>query len=1248
MLKTCTLFILLLPLSCFAQFSISGKILNQANKKPVANGSVFLSNATVGGTTAANGAFMLNDVRPGKYDLIVSVVGYTTYRQPVTVKDASIVLPDIEINERSISLKEVTIKAKRSDPDRERNYDLFKREFLGTSDMAKECKIINPGILYLDYNDATDILTASSNEFLIIENSALGYRIKYLLNNFNLDNKNEKAMTGDVPGGIVLRRSDDMFDDITKGNNNVMQGNVHYDGDVLFENIKGSVSQEKRWQKKREEVYKNSPMHFLRAVLSNNLDEEGFRVLQLAVYNNPQRPSDSLINAKIKSFEKLTTKANGYKDSLSFWTKKSKLPLRVQTLYQFPLKQEEIAMVTNQKAIYALGCEYDWLHITYNENHNFPKIGRLNYLNDPNNDETTVLTFIKPYALFNNSGWILDWGSMSSIGAWARQRVAELLPMDYVLPKNNGAKERTDFAEAAVAKLKDFSTRHITEKAYLHFDKPYYAAGDTIYFKAYVTMGEQHQPSNISGMLYADLINTNNKIDKSIKLQLTNGVAWGDFTLPDSLPKGNYRVRAYTNWMRNDGDGAYFYQTFPVGSILNNNVSESGASNTTVANAKPDMQFFPEGGGLVAGIKSKIAFKAIGTGGMGIDVKGVVIDNENKEVTTFTSAHLGMGCFYLTPQQGKTYSAKLTYTDGTQNTINLPETVNKGIILSINNDSLPKATVRIEASKEFFQENKNEDFTLLIYSGGTVTTIKCNLDSQVVTLDILKRRLHTGIATVTLFSPAGEPLSERLLFVQNYDQLSVTLSSDKPSYTKRGKVNIKLNVKDRVGDPSAGHFSVSVTDENKVPVDGNAENTILTDLLLTSDLKGNVEQPNYYFANLSDKTNSDLDLVMLTQGYRRFEWKQLLNDSYPPIAYQPDSNLQITGTAKNLTGKILTNATVSLITMPGGQFTSTVTDDKGRFSFSNLVFSDTAKFMLQAVNAKAKNTTKLFYDKDMPGPAVVRSGMQNNNTAPVTSAYMENSKNQQDEIAQYGDMKGKMLNTVIVNGKKPEEHNPNNNLVSEQFADQVIHADQMAMGGTFGDRIQGALHGARIQRGLGGTGEYAYLSSGITLVGNPKPMRVIVDGTDSDGDLDELTGLDIESVEVLKSPGTTGAYDSMAPLPGTVYKYGYDGILLINTNKSTGIQPKDIASIGVLPISPKGFYKAREFYSPKYDQTNLTNSRPDLRSTIFWKPELVTDKDGNASFEYYNADGTGSYRIVVEGIDDKGNIGRHIYRYKVE
>jgi len=456
------------------------------------------------------------------------------------------------------------------------------------------------------------------------------------------------------------------------------------------------------------------------------------------------------------------------------------------------------------------------------------------------------------------------------------------------------------------------------------------------------------------------------------------------------------------------------------------------------------------------------------------------------------------------------------------------------------------------------------------------------------------------------------------------------VNTDKTVYGKREKVQVGINALNRADSAATGHFSVSVIDESKVQVDENSENTIYNYLLLTSELKGYIEQPNYYFANITGKTKADLDLVMLTHGYRRFEWKQLLNDAYPQITFQPESNLEITGLAKSIGGKPLVNASVSLIPLHGEQFMSALTDDKGRFRFTNLVFSDTAKFILQAVNAKGGSYTKLVYNKERPEPAVAPIvSFQKDTTAQLMSAYMDNNRKQQDEIAEYGTINGKMLKTVIINEKKPDEDNPYHNLVSPQFADQIIHSDEMAKGGTFPEKIQGVLHGGHIAMG-GAPGSEAY----AILSGASGPMKIILDGADMGFDLNKITGLDIESVEVLKSPGASGIYRTM------------NGVLIINTKK--GLQPEDIASIGVLPISPKGFYIAREFYSPKYDQSNLTNNRPDLRSTIFWKPELVTDKNGNASFEYYNADDKGSYRIVVEGIDDKGNIGRQVYRYKVE
>ena len=780
-----------------------------------------------------------------------------------------------------------------------------------------------------------------------------------------------------------------------------------------------------------------------------------------------------------------------------------------------------------------------------------------------------------------------------------------------------------------VSKLKPFLTAHIAEKAYLHFDKPYYAAGDTMYFKAYVTAGEKHQLSALSGVLHVELLNAKNKVDQSIKLQITGGVAWGDFALPDSLPAGNYRVLAYTQWMRNDGN--YFEKNIPVGS-LQSRIPESGYHAKRV-NEKADLQFFPEGGQLVAGIVSKVAFKAVGVNGLGLNVHGVVADNSGAEVSRFASTHLGMGYFYLDPVPGKIYKAKVTFADGSTNTIDLPMANASGIVLSVDNDSIPKATVEIKANAAYFTENKGKAYALVIYSGGTATTVNVPLDSTKIKLDVLKRRLHTGVATITLFSPTNEPLAERLIFIQNYDQLNLEVSSDKTTYAKRGKADITLTAVNRKGEPAVGHFSVSVIDESKVPMDENSENTILTSLLLTSDLKGTVEQPNYYFINTSAQARTDLDLVMLTHGYRRFEWKKLLNNEYPPIAFQPEKGLEINGQVKNMFGKPIAHGTVTLIPGKGGAVLSTTSDDKGNFRFSNLVFFDTTHFVLSAVNAKGRNSTKITYFADK-APLAPQPKLSSGLTVADTSMinYLVTDKQQRDDLLKYG-FKGRMLKQVNIHEKKRDDQYRTQSLAGAGHADQVMHADEIEqIGGQLATSLNGRLRGVGFVGPQGPDGGIPYLL-GLTM----GPMLIVVDGGQLPlgSGVNDLPSSNIETVEVLRY--------SSASIYGMA---GGNGVLVITT-KQGGRDPKDIASIGILPITPTGFYKAREFYSPKYDNLNLPWQH-DLRSTIYWDPELQTGKDGKASFGFSNADGTGNYRVVIEGIDDNGNLGRRVYRYSVE
>jgi len=1175
-------FTIILPLSCLAQVNISGRILNQADTKPVANASVFLSNATIGDKTAADGTFTLHNVNAGKYELIVSIIGFEAFKQTITVGYKNISILDITIFPKTISLSQVTIKP-RDDPDWAKYYLLFKNAFIGTSDIASDCKILNPHVLDFDYDEAKNILKASSYDFLEIENAALGYKIKYLLTDFTLDNT---AKT------------------------------LFYKGSVFFENMKGTASQQERWQRRRQEAYIGSEMHFLRSALGDRIAEEDFRVQQLAKWANPERPADSIIDAKIKYYKELKSKTDIQRDSLAWWIKKSKLPKTFQKLMPYPLTKRDLVKKTDQPGQYALGCEGDGLYVAYSKTRHFHITDNAEYLDKPINAETSLISFNEPYAFFYSNGVIVNPYGVILGGIWGREGVAELLPVDYDTPQNLQVPVDSTIVRNIAAKLKTFSESHIAEKAYLHFDKPYYAAGDTTYFKAYLTAGQNHQLSNVSNVLHVDLVNTANKVDQSINLHVTDGVAWGDFALPDSLPKGNYRVRAYTRWMLNGPEG-YFDQTIPVGSIRPDKTPESYVASAKTIN-KPDVQFFPEGGRLVNGISSKIAFKAIGSNGLGIDIKGELVDNENRTVTTFASEHLGMGYFYLQPSEGKTYKAKITYPDGSLDTIDLPAADAQGIVLTINNDLKTQLKISIAATETFYSENKNKDYAVVIYSAGEASSFICKLDSEVVTLDVSKQTLHTGVAPVTLFSPAGEPLSERLVFIKNKDQLDVDVSSDKQVYNKREKVNIKLNAKNSADNASEGHFSVAVIDESKVPVDENAENTILTNLLLTSELKGYVEQPNYYFTNVTDRTNGDLDLVMLTHGYRRFEWKPLLNDEYPPVSQQPEKGLEISGIVSDPNGKPLDKGTVFLLSLQGGPVLGQDLDKNGAFHFSGLTFMDNSGFVLRAVNAKGGNYTKLAYDKGMP-QAVVGIATPEGAENQLMVTYMENKKKQQDEILQYGDIKGKILKEVVIKDKKIMHYPSNGNLISAEMADQLLTSEDI-------EKIGGTSLKAMILQKFYGRGKMEGL--------------IVVDGVaiPAGFDIDHfLNARDVETVAAVYGPNAS------------IYGGRSDkGVWVITTKQGKGIDYKDIASIGVLPITPKGYYKAREFYAPKYDHTESSFNREDLRSTIYWKPELVTDKDGNASFEFYNADGTGSYRVVVEGIDANGNLGRQVYRYKVE
>ena len=495
----------------------------------------------------------------------------------------------------------------------------------------------------------------------------------------------------------------------------------------------------------------------------------------------------------------------------------------------------------------------------------------------------------------------------------------------------------------------------------------------------------------------------------------------------------------------------------------------------------------------------------------------------------------------------------------------------------------------------------------------------------------------SGIARITLFSSGGEPVSERMIFIQNYDQLKVNINSSKPAYAPREKVSLDVNALNGDDEPVAGHFSVAVTDETKVPVDVNNENTIITSLLLTSDVKGYVEQPNYYFYNSSPETMANLDVLMLTQAYRGFQWKQVLTDTtITPKPYQPEYLPELSGTVKTPLGKPVPGAHITLLSTKENFVRDTITDAQGAFKFNDLYLMDTVKLVLHAIKKNNGDNVNIVIDKP-DYPSVTR--FESPDTSQITIPAQIASEMHRRYEQQSGSMRtGIVLKQVSVKSIKDhpwEVHlTHSDNLNGPGNANQVIMGDKLVGCASLADCLIGKLYGVKV---VGKT--FYSLRTTIALNGPTKPLAVMVDGIIRDQTvLDELSYTDVYSIEVLLSYTYLTVYGSQAS----------GGLLVITTKRGDEPGNTKVNADGSVSYTFYGLQKVRKFYSPKYAVVAIANQQPDTRTTIYWNPDLSTDEKGNASFDFFNAGTPGIYRVVIEGMDDSGNIGRHVFHYTVK
>ncbi|WP_316822157.1 TonB-dependent receptor plug domain-containing protein [Pedobacter gandavensis] len=873
-----------------------------------------------------------------------------------------------------------------------------------------------------------------------------------------------------------------------------------------------------------------------------------------------------------------------------------------------------------------------------------------------------------------------------------------------------------DNFESLLQRMKDFNEKYPQEKVHLHLDKPYYAIGDNIWFKAYLYNSTTQEPSDISKILYVELINERDSVKQQLKLPVMGGATWGNFSLPDTLTEGNYRIRAYTQWMRNTGPEFFFDKTIKIGyswtnqvftntqyhyskegnrekiaanitfkdkqgkpyagnevryevqvdtksllkgkattnnegeislDFINNlpDISKTGRIIATIAlpedrkvtreipikatSRSVDVQFFPESGNLIEGLPTKIGVKAVNSSGLGENISGIILDPNGTEINRFGTKYLGMGNFIINPQSNSRYLAKVKFADGSEKEIPLPITQNSGYNLTVINTDQEKLTVKIIRS-----ENLTGPVKLRLVgqnNGNVLFSPEVTITEQLSIVNIPRKQLIEGILQLTLLSESNQPIAERLVFIYNpADRATVQLSTEKTVYAKREKVAIQLNSTFN-GNPAAGMFSVSVTNNNAVKPEPETESNILSNLLLTSDLIGYIEKPNYYFIEEGPEVAINMDNLMLTQGWRRISWKNIINNTPPIIRFKPEKTLGFSGVVTNYSGKPSPNSKVTLLSTAAGFFSlDTLTDAQGRFNFDNLIFADDPKFIIQARTEKGKNRLDIKMDV-VPGQVVTRSkntGDIEINVNEALSAYLKQSNNYFDDQSKRGILqKTLQLKEVKITQQKQQVNKNSQNLNGAGRADAVITAEQLMTCQQLSMCLQGRVAGLIVMNGK------AYLTRNAGRI----PMSIVLDGMRLDDfNLDDINVFDIESIEVLKSVGNLAIYGSN----------GAGGVLVITTKRGNGNYSSS-PTPGLIIINPKGYTIPKEFYSPKYDVAE-PNHAPDFRSTVYWGPQLLSNAQGKANFTFFNTDEPGTYRVVLEGMDLMGHLARTVYTYEVK
>ncbi|MCW3072537.1 MAG: large extracellular alpha-helical protein [Bacteroidetes bacterium] len=793
-------------------------------------------------------------------------------------------------------------------------------------------------------------------------------------------------------------------------------------------------------------------------------------------------------------------------------------------------------------------------------------------------------------------------------------------------------------------KLNAYNEQMPGDRIYLQFDKPMYEPGDNIWFSAFIRDAATMKPSGKSDIVHVEFLNPKGTVEKSINIIAKNGVAAGDFTLDAEALGGIYKVRAYTNWMKNEGEDNRFEKDIQVQDVVLPNLKMKldfekkafGAGDEVVAKlelntnenkplsnykikfvanldgkqivAKGDvtdenglqylkfnlpaelktndgllnvmidyngttesisrsipivlnsirLQLFPEGGDLVNGLESKVAFRALNEFGKPADIEGMIVTEKGAYVSSFSSFHQGMGAFKFVPKEGEKYTVKITKPENIKETFPMPEPLARGYVMDVD---AGKTEVALNINT-----TETEELSLVAQVRNKVyysTVIDAKKGSNRIVFPTTS--FPAGVSQITLFDSKGVARAERLAFVNKDRQLNISVETEKEKYLPREKVKMTISVKDERGMPMPANLSMAVVNDQFLSFADDKSGNILSELLLQQDINQKVEEPAFYFSSKEPKADEALDYLLMTAGWRHFTWEKLANDNLPVASYQGERAI-VAGTVLDAsTGKIIKNAKIRINN--GAEYQ---TDENGKFIFNKLDLTSPVTLSYNAEGYGAQSQYIQNYNQNLLMYLYNNSYYSGYYNVPASSAGARD------------------MDMVALDDAAPE---PLMKVAEMEVMDKPMRKR---------DENKPAL----------------------MKEGKAKLANQVADNKKGNG-LGDFVRLEQQKNEERKD----GAKKQVV-FAGLVANAGWARSQEKMQDEEDLQQPVQL------------YYRAKEFAAPLYDKQENVEVRNDFRNTIYWNPDVEIDRSGKKTVEFYTSDDITSFRTTVEGVAGDGMVGR--------